>query len=688
MLPWTIDAKDLDISSIEKFKGTIFHSSNITRRFVSNNSSPEILISGPKGVGKTLLLKLKRSEQTGKGIKLLPENTLVDKFIGTPHIFSYKKSQDLLTSEDYWKNIWLLSLITVFLKSDKEFDFEDYINDSKSEFVSDILDSNTITSSCDAFARYLAMPHQQYYQAYEDLNSCLIPYFRRIHTPMMTFIDNVDEYFNLNTSSNATATMKGDFKHLLWANAQKGLAKAARELNSLNNHIKVFATIRQEVMQIFGASDPMALQLSGNTLELKYSSEDLKEVLIKNILAEEDSNLASPYADNPIDKFFGVENTIIEHLYTNEDEYVVDFIIRHTLLRPRDIALLGGKISELPSNRRSSENIRDTINSTSKYLIQSYLTSAQVTITDMNEDILFRMFSGNILSKEDLANLSKKYDKIMFAVDGEELERHVFCDLYRLGLLGFVDESNKSTGSVQRFAPVGTIPLTPKTCLPDANTYLLHPSMYDLIASYNPKFFNGMDSLNIVGNLRPWREHEDIHFVVKADIVKYSEIMLDPDFNDSFPDHFSKIVESNSRGLLYTKIEGGDGLLLIDRNWKRVVLAFNQIQEKLKASVYQRSLRAGGDAGIIRYDLHGDNVQHLRGGALRYAARIEPISVTGQLTVTEQFKDRAMNRDPNAKFKQLSPQDLPKARAVGGQFDISKNAEDATQIQSLYMVII
>ena len=134
-----------------------------------------------------------------------------------------------------------------------------------------------------------------------------------------------------------------------------------------------------------------------------------------------------------------------------------------------------------------------------------------------------------------------------------------------------------------------------------------------------------MNSLNIVGNGRPWREHEDIHFVVQADIAKYSEIMENADLNETFPAAFEEMVNSNTKNLLHAEISSGDAILLIDRNWKNVVLAFQQIDKELNESIYNKRLRAGGDAGIIRYDYDKEKLVNLRGGSLRNAARIEPI---------------------------------------------------------------
>src|SRR4051812_38120346 len=59
-----------------------------------------------------------------------------------------------------------------------------------------------------------------------------------------------------------------------------------------------------------------------------------------------------------IEKMVGRDNLELLHIYTGQRENFFDFIFRHTLGRPRDLMMVGGKISELDPSSRTSERLR------------------------------------------------------------------------------------------------------------------------------------------------------------------------------------------------------------------------------------------------------------------------------------------------------------------------------------------
>lgn len=685
MNPWIVDAKDIQLEDIEDFKGTLFQTNTKIQSFVSKKKGPELLISGPKGFGKTLLLKLKKDLLRGTGVQLLPENHTVDRPIGTPPIFSMKDNQDLLEDEQYWKSIWLLAISVTLLKSHYEIDdYKKELVAIKSDSLRGLILNPKMVSACDLFDSFLRLSRKEYLLSYGDFGSFLTPELRSIHSPMAYFIDNVDEYFEHALAFRDNAAVSKNIAHSFWTNAQLGLANAAREINGINSHLKIYATIRREVVQSAQKRNPLGLQLRGSTVELSYEKDDLIEVLRKNILAEQDDLLAEPRNRDELAAFFGPSNLQIEHRYTNEDEPVEDFLVRHTLLRPRDIAVLGGSVSDIPPSRRTISTIRETVNTESASVAESYLAEARPHIANFNDEALFKLLSSNVISSKKVSEISDEYDRRIALLEGvEQTERHVFCDLYRLGLLGYVFSSKKTEPKVQKFAQVGSVPVKPKRCMPKASTYLVHPILYDYIGRFNPDFLSKINSLNIVGNGRPWREFNDVCFVIKGDIAKYSEIMADADLADSFPSFFEEIVGSACRNLMHYRIEGGDSLVVVDRNSINVISAFEEINSALESSVFQRRLRAGGDAGIIRYDYKNEKPTDFRGGAFRTAGRLEPVGIPGELVVTERFKDFA-GRFEGCSFTRLTADELPKARSMGGRFDLAKNETEESIIETLY----
>ena len=623
MTPWVIDAKDIDITAdndeLKKFRTSLFHTNSQINKFMDHTRHSQFLVVGPKGYGKTLLLKLKRSSFPKSGYMLLPEDALLDKPIGTPYIFALKDVDTLLDDQNYWRCIWLISISLTVLKATKS-----DIDGLKSLPLRTIFEHNILSSACDIFDRLLALSRKEYFIAYDDFRQSLIPSFRRIHSPVAIFIDNVDEYFEHAISFGNRQATSRSIKKTYWYLAQFGLASAARELNSLNNHVKICASIRQEVFQRDNtADDPLAIQIRGSCVELNYDKHDLIDILKKNILAEPYTNVPETMSVDPYPRFFGRESLHIEHAFTNEDESIEDFFLRHTLWRPRDIAIIGGKLSEIDPKRRTPSKIREIINTQATLIADTYLGESRPHVSNFSEETVFPLISSNVLSFDEITEISRSYDvKINTLRDTPDKENHVFSDLYRLGLLGIVQEEKGTKTLIQHFQSPGQTTLSDVNILPRSKWYLVHPILYDVISRHNATFYEKMDTLNIVGRSRPWRRPSDIFYVIKGDVVKYSEIMLNADTADMFPTYFRELVSDACKPLAHFSLEGGDSLLLIDRNLKNVVAAARAINDTLHASAFKKQLRFGGDAGFIRFSrTQSGQIQDLRGGALRTQIR-------------------------------------------------------------------
>src|SRR5262249_49442031 len=147
-----------------------------------------------------------------------------------------------------------------------------------------------------------------------------------------------------------------------WHRSQTGLALAARELNAINNHVKLYVSIRKEVFQRTLLGSPLGLQLSGSAMLIEYTKEDIEQIIEKNILIERKSNLVSPDAATPLEKFFGSDNTLLWHGSTGDEEEIQDYWIRHTLRRPRDIMRIGALLSNTPTKSRTPDLLKSTIN--------------------------------------------------------------------------------------------------------------------------------------------------------------------------------------------------------------------------------------------------------------------------------------------------------------------------------------
>jgi hypothetical protein len=679
MTPWIIDAKDIEITGVSDFRESLFHSNAQISRFLNDESKEQLLVVGPKGFGKTLLLKVKRKGMERGSYTFFPEDALVDKPIGTPHIFAFRDLQDLLEKDEYWRHVWLIAIIISLLKIQRvKVGF-------KSVQLEGFYQNLNIISCCDMFDRVLTLSRSEYYKAYEDLRNELIPLFRKLHTPIAMFIDNVDEYFEQAIAVIDQGRTVHNVRKSYWYFAQIGLASAARELNGLNNHIKICVSIRQEVFQGLKTTDPMAMQLRGSAIEIAYDKEDIIEILKKNMAAESPSKCAEPKSSDLFLRFFGSENRFIIHTYTGEEERIEDYLMRHTLWRPRDIAIMGKRISDIDPARRTIVKLREVINQTAAFIAETYLTECRPHIANLREEVLYPLLPSNIFNRDTLEEISRVYnDSLNIVRDSQGEQNHVFWQLYRLGLLGYVKHGKKSDSSMQYFSAPGEQPLDNEGAVPHAHAYLIHPILYERIAKYNHVFFDRLDHLNIVGRGRPWRELADILFVVKGDVVNYSEIMKNADLADVFPMRFSEMLEAEAGNLLHCEIIAGDSLLLIDRNPHNVLKSAKEIMERMKSSMFEKTLRFGGDAGVVRYETVNRKMTNLRGGALRTAARLEAVGLSDAIVVTDRFVKNAELLQANGTFKAIGGSELPNARTVGDMFNLAKNDSEESILHKLF----
>ena len=92
----------------------------------------------------------------------------------------------------------------------------------------------------------------------------------------------------------------------------------------------------------------MALQFEGSSVNLVYGFKDLERIFIQNLEAEPDENCVQPGdRTDAFERFFGSENLQMWHPHVGEPESVWDYILRHTLLRPRDLMSIGAGLSQV-----------------------------------------------------------------------------------------------------------------------------------------------------------------------------------------------------------------------------------------------------------------------------------------------------------------------------------------------------
>ena len=196
-------------------------------------------------------------------------------------------------------------------------------------------------------------------------------------------------------------------------------------------------------------------------------------------------------------------------------------------------------------------------------------------LPQFDREILFRLIRRNVIPRAELAVLSEQYDRLFAAKQGgsEPIACHVFASMFKIGLLGYVGIHPETAELVQYFRHPGEVPLDRNDVLPDAEHFLIHPSLDLLIGSYNPDYFRNLDKLNVIGAERPWRVARQTQFVLKGDVRGLGAILQDPVAGASFPDFFAEAVAEAGRDLAVAYASDGDAALLVDPNPRQLVMA-------------------------------------------------------------------------------------------------------------------
>lgn len=667
MESWIVDADGIDINQTGTFRNALFHENTAINGFLEIDSKKTI-VAAPKGNGKTLLLKAKRATLP-PDYQLLPRDLLLDKASGVPNVSP--KLHSVLSQPEHWKSLWLIAMSISILKDKLDrAEYESMISNVKQLKAKEVLHDKDLDTPCSLIQNFVKIENTIYHQLEDLYASRLSHKLRTIRNQYAIFIDNTDEFFEQELYKNRDDIAKRPLFKSMWDACQIGLALATRDLRLINPHLKVYATIRKEVVPDILQSTPQAIQIGGATTVLHYRYDELVDIIEKNISNEKSENLfttSTVYAK--AEWFFGIDHLHYIHPRTGDEEFVYDYLIRHTLGRPRDIAHIGSAISELGPEIRSAKRIRDVVNSEAGILAQAYFTEMLPHVDRLDTNALFSMLEKNFFELEELEEISGEYDKVL-GIEGEE-SAHVFCNLYKLGLLGVV-ETDMDTGLLrQRFASPGSVSLSAKNCLPASLSYLIHPMIDDLVASRNIKYRDGMNRINIIGHGLPWREKRSSSFVAKGDVKKFSKIMDDEDNYHEFLHFFKASVLDVVNGTSYS-LEGGDSVLLIEESPIELV----RVCKALSAKVYDRfghHVRFGLDVGYIEHLQNGE----LKGGVLRRCARLEAAVKHAGLYCSEKFIDEAARMRMNiGGATACEASHLQHLEFEAGQFNLSKGPTD------------
>ena len=189
-------------------------------------------------------------------------------------------------------------------------------------------------------------------------------------------------------------------------------------------------------------------------------------------------------------------------------------------------------------SRRTRETVRQQITRSAAAIAQGFITEMSPHLPQFDREILFRLIRRNVIPVGRAGLRWTSSTTGMFAArqgGGAPVACHVFASMFKIGLLGYVGMHPETAELVQFFRYPGEVPLDRNDVLPDAEQFLVHPSLDLLIGSYNPDYFRQLDKLNVIGADRPWRAARQTLFVLKGDVRGAGAIFQDPVAGASFP---------------------------------------------------------------------------------------------------------------------------------------------------------
>jgi len=639
---WVEDARNLDNAEqlLHSAHGILLETPAIAD-FLRNETNKRIVVA-PKGYGKTFLLKSKRIllQQNSENLSCLPENQLVDATISDSPSLSQADVQRFV-DYTFWCQVWSAALMLSVVKSSAKYYPLDP-DDFRSAVIRQLLLSSYPVSPFDALKRLINSDREfQQARRSHDLTT-LMSYYRQIRRPVAVFVDTIDEYFEgyVSQSEVDASYMHRNKDSRIWIVGQLGICRAIRELLGVNSHVKIFVSIRKEAFNSLDYYDRNAVNISSLVVQLHYSANELGRIFDNNIAAMQRDDLMQPREATPIARFIGAANATILNPITKKSELFYDFMVRHSLYRPRDLMLIGGKIAQIPTAERTQERLRAAVDQAAGEIVSHYLAEMR-GLTDVPDRVLFGLIPSNVLDRSALQGIAEGYAAQLKTKGLDDSGADPFSALYRLGLLGVV-RRNREQQDIQIFRRPHDIERgESEVTLPAERHYLIHPALDDLIAQASSDYIRAFHTRNVIGHGCRWREGKIFKCAAKGDLSRYSRVLNDPVVGEHFTRYLSSEFEKCKREVEYAALESGDSVVLVDDSADRVLSAARTLQRAVRRFQLPQDFRFGAAVGAIAFSTTRTDEQSIRvpsaGIVIRAAARIEPHAAPGTMLCTDEF---------------------------------------------------
>lgn len=452
LIPWVLDGADSQQQPI--------HSNDSVDTYLSEDHlKRSTFIIGPKGYGKTLLLKERnqiiRNSNWEKTI--VPSDSFREAV--NPNTWGSRNDRDLIADAIYWSELWRHALTIVAYGMENlplPATMGSIFGESIPKTLMDVL-GGWFTANLHKRLRQL--------RAELDLESGMM--LRSLQRDYVFFLDDADE------TSNSSST----HQQKIWRAAQRGLLLAVFELNKRTRRIRVNATLRPQAMHVShkpGERGDLNLQLEQLLHHLDYSSEDLTSIFEIHCRYTPSRFLLGDF-ENPIYRFLGRKTVT----WKAQEEDAFRYIKRHTLEKPRELIYIGAKLCA--SHSRSEDEFRRVINECGGVIFQTYIEEMFRGKHAESVRTGFNFVKSNALHGNEL-------DIIDDIVEKETKFKSWSAHMVESGLIGRVVR-DKENGFRIEFSRAGThVHTDDEAKRPESKIYLLHPCCYEELRRSSPGF--------------------------------------------------------------------------------------------------------------------------------------------------------------------------------------------------------
>ena len=490
---WSFEAAD--ITDSEDLQSHPIYRTPAIDAFLHSEKSEKRIISGLKGTGKTLFLKvISQHYRRLGGVTLIPKNQLTERLYSIDYDFSGDKAKAWASSER-WKHVWRTVLFVLVLKAVGQKISPDLLTIFPSEL------GLSIGAHLSAAIRNRVVDNWRFQELFpKTLDSPI----QAITQPVALFLDNIDEAMarhsghDLYRNSIEPQRQLGSHSYEIWLSAQIGFVLALREITTRNAHLKLFGTVRGEAIR--DNPTATAFNLQAMVLDLRYTPAELRgifETKLRKLLADSPQSFPRRSEPNPIRAFFPLDR--IEHpsVTAGEDhpysEDIFDYLRRHTRGRPRELDFIGYGLQMIPPSLRTPERIRELVRDLSHQFF-GFARNEAVPFWDPRLEKLVDKIPSNFILRRDA-------ERIAETALGAETGRELWGALYANGLCGAVVNVYPS-GMEQRFSKHGGVGELSELDFRSARIWVLHPCVN--IATRPRRARYQANPRNVAGHAHPF----------------------------------------------------------------------------------------------------------------------------------------------------------------------------------------